>query len=627
MRNRKSPTKYFLGLYEKLIVEDVARFHGMSSLQRDFQEIENRVFHEGMSFMTKTMPSLAKAFDKALVDGRFTPVREFAHTCNTAYPQFLGSLFKRVFAHDGSVLPEPDIAAVKDIRQILYLVYKYEEAYDENTVSVFLDGFVSVDQSLGWETPALGLQQRQVVDLASTLLCELLRDFDPADIIPAHGPGSVATGENQWEKMNFKRRYACIDAVYPAYKYFYLNSMDLVTQLSKYKSLERLPSGISRVQLVPKDSRGPRLISMEPLEFQWFQQGLSRKLVKHIQSSPSTRGHVNFTDQSINRELARAGSCPGANIVTLDMKEASDRVSLWLVRELFARTSLLRYLEATRTEATELPTGVIHLYRKFAPMGSSMCFPIMSLVHWALSVSVLSVCSGLSVERAQSAVFVYGDDIVIKGEDHMPLITQFPHFMLKFNEGKCCTAGIFRESCGMDAVLGEPVVPLKIRTVVPNNPYDASGYLSYIEYCNTLWNDGYYSASEHIRSLLKLLYKKIPHVSEGSAVPGFYTRVIPPSNKEIFRHRWRKDYMRDEWYVPTVVSTKVCALPLREERFRFLLSRAERYRAEKLECFRSASVDGRVRVSIEPAASDSRVYTIPRRVKMSRGWAPYGSLS
>jgi hypothetical protein len=334
---------------------------------------------------------------------------------------------------------------------------------------------------------------------------------------------------------------------------------------------------------------------MEPLEFQWVQQGLSKAIVKWVEKHPMTRGHVNFEDQMVNRELALRGSM-SSDIVTLDMSEASDRVSLWLVNELFHGLPFLRHLLGTRTEATELPNKVVHLMAKFAPMGSALCFPVEALVHWSLATAALIVKDELSSKQALRAVYVYGDDIIVKGQNHEALFDTFPDFKLKFNIGKCCTTGSFRESCGMDAFLGQDVSVLKIKKLLPSRPYDATGYASYLEYCNRLWADAYYSTSCYVEDYLVRIYGKIPHVTKTSDVLGIVTPVLPPyEDPSTFQQRWNADLHVKEYKVRGLGTKK---------RYR-PLDRCEYHR--KMVTCHEEFVAG--------------VYTAPRSVKSKTRWS------
>lgn len=640
MRNRKSqikkvykkvqrakvdcPEDYFLDMYKALLQQDMVRHYGdPKSFERDFGTLKSRLGHEGLSYFTKTLPILAKALDSALTSGILTTPRNFKQASGKKFPAFLQVLFGLVFDKDGLLLVKPRIDAIKDLRQILYLCYKYEVDYDESVISDFLTNFKQVDIELGEEIPqTLSSIDFYVLDIARTLLSDLFSEgcITRDTCLPGHGPGAVATGEKNWEKMNFKRKYEKLHAQFPCYLFYYANAAALASDVAHYHSLEERQYGVSKVCLVSKDSRGPRMICMEPLEFQYIQQGLAKAIVSLTETHRLTRGRVNFENQEVNRTLALDGS-KSSNVVTLDMKEASDRVSTWLVRELFADTGIWPLLEATRTEFTRLPSGEEHRLRKFAPMGSALCFPIESLVHWSLAVSSLHVYEELPLDKAIRAIYVYGDDIVVKGENHESLMTTFPEFGLKFNEGKCCTSGIFRESCGMDAVLGSPVTPIKVKKAIPKNPYDAVGYVSYIALSNAMFRDAYYSTSEVVDEKLHSLYGEIPRASAYSAFPG----LVDPRSSGFprgstkwtkFQHRWNKDLQCTEYRVMKLKTEKLHAMEMAS------LSSEQRAKAiVEFDYSRDRSEYHRKMItnSNEFVAG---VYTIPHRVKLQLGWTP-----
>lgn len=596
----------FVTMYEALLLQDMVRHHGQLGFDRDFEYLRNRTKNEGYPFLAKTLPLLAKAVDTALVNGVFTCPPHFKKKRGTAYPLFLNGLLNKVFDPDGSITSEPDVCAVKDIRQCCYLLYKYEFGYAEEEERRVIDTFIKCDNELR-DLPYENLGEdhyiTHILEVAHTLLSDLLSDIDFDHIVPNHGPGAVASGEKNWEKMGFRYKWEPLHQQFPYYKYMVSNAMDLAANVRKYKSFEHKPkAGIAKIVLVPKDSRGPRLISMEPLEYQWIQQGVRKKLYSYIESHALTRGHVNFTDQRINQRLALTGSMSG-KIQTLDMKEASDRIQWRLVTKLFRDTSLLPAIDATRTRGTELPDRTL-FFNKFAPMGSALCFPIMALVHWALAVSTFNVIGGSTIKQALKSVYVYGDDIVIKSENHMLLYHTFPFFGMKFNEGKCCATGIFRESCGMDAVLGQDVSVTKVKKKLPKQTrgasYDAVAYVAYTDYCNQFWDNCYYSLSNVLRDLLDQTYGQVPEVRENADCPGLITRRWP---SEIFtlskpdKRRWRYNahLQRTESSVLKTRSVKKNVTCDRREYHRKLVTKGLEFRAG--------------------------VYTVPRSIKLIRGWS------
>lgn len=406
-------------------------------------------------------------------------------------------------------------------------------------------------------------ESREILEVSSYIIESIFRDFDPKDIVPRHGPGAVATGERLEEKWEFSRLYDKIHQTYPYYEYFIAGgAKELVDRLEWYKNLERLKDGRAKVVLVPKDSRGPRLISCEPLEFQWIQQGLGRKIVRTLEFPPGgtslTRGQINFTDQSINQKLALSSSLDGL-YATIDLKDASDRVSLALVQRLFKRKpDVLKAILACRTSSTALPDGRVVEFRKFAPMGSAMCFPIEALCFWVLLVAGTSRHFKLKQRDVGKTVFVYGDDIIIPTERAQFSIHTLERFGLKVNVSKCCIHGPFRESCGTDAFKGVKVTPIRLRTLWSGRKTDGSAYAAYTKIANALQSE-YKLCSDVIWNQLEKTYGKIPY---GTWRAGYPCRVVAcpdeaeDRNLQLFRSRRSRRYQRIEFKLP-ITSSRV----------------------------------------------------------------------
>jgi len=539
-------TKNSYSIYLEVVKElyrDIADCYSVTRrVQRtEINYIESRFSKEGISFLTKSLPLLGKAFDKAISSGTFLSVVGFTTDGGGRVPKFLGWLLRRVFDVHGYELDQPDPIAVKHFRQLVYLVYKLEIPYDRRTSEKVLQSFVSNDHGLpdkggtvafNHATNTYSLLSKlwasdNWLERARDLVSRVVSGLDPygAHIEPRHGPGAVATGESTIEKTKFSRIYSHLEQCYPFTEWFMFNMQhvaDARPDLDPRVSL--VDEATAKVVLVPKDSRGPRLISCEPLEIQWIQQGLGRALMSTIENHRLTRGHVNFTDQRINRDLAKLGS-KNQQWVTLDMKDASDLVSLELVKYLFSgHPKLLEALLATRSPSTRLPNGTVVRLKKFAPMGSALCFPVESLVFWALAVSAIRLNS--SYAESVRSVYVYGDDIIVRKKDYTILTQLFPVVGLKFNEAKCCTARFFRESCGCDAYDGIDVTPVRVKTVWSRRRSDPKCLESYSALSNALYEAGYFRTSEYLRTLIVDTYGRIPYVPAGQKHIG-ETKVSP----------------------------------------------------------------------------------------------------
>jgi len=401
-----------------------------------------------------------------------------------------------------------------------------------------------------------------VIRHAKRLVARVVGTIDPRGVFntPRHGPGAVSGGERGAEKMDFTVIYSELDRVFPYGEYFVFNSTHHADLLQESTPFSHQKTGTAKVVLVPKDSRGPRLISAEPKEYQWIQQGLRRVLEKAISESKFSSGMVNFVDQTINRDLALAAS-KGAPWVTLDMKDASDRVSCALVSALFPEP-WLTCLMASRSTHTRLPSGEVFEMRKFAPMGSSLCFPVESLVFWALSVAaILHKHPELTAFQAARRVYVYGDDLIVRIEDHDTVLHTLPLYGLMFNEAKCCTAGSFRESCGCDAFKGVDVTPLRIKSVWDRRI--GMSAVAYVELHNLACVRGLYNLADCIYDEVSQYYR-FPHSESADVgyvcwVDDRKTAVQRKLLNKRFKYRFgsprgRNDYQRHEIRCWTVCS-------------------------------------------------------------------------
>lgn len=530
------------------------------SMHKTTQKVVERVEREGRGFLTKALPRLGKSLDQALSGRVSFDAVGFQKLPNSSLPVLLGELFECVFAHDGWVLPKPSIQCIKSLRQFLYLFYKYELPYSPDEELQVLKSFVEVDNGLDrfnhfgdgcprlaipgkhschdcdqgnacpWgklEVPVTGYKEKPkdtvaVIKRARQLLAEVFRVFDREAIYPRHGPGSVSTKEERSEKYLFKVVSPRIASVYPVDAYFFA-SLGHVCDRHEWLQAIRLEERSAKVVLVPKDSRGPRLISEEPLEFQWIQQGLHRAMVDHVENHPLTRENVFFTDQGPNQLGALLGSqrefthvridgtryrywLVNGRYATLDLKEASDRVSLGLVRLLWPEP-LLEALMACRSLETTLPDGQKILLNKYAPMGSALCFPVMALTIWALLSA--AACDA----DARKSIHVFGDDVIVRSDQSVIAIQVLESFGLMVNKTKSYASGFFRESCGVDAYLGENVTPVRLHTVWTSTRR-ADVYESWISYANSFYRRRYFNLYDMIVTALTAVYGRIPTVEQ-----------------------------------------------------------------------------------------------------------------
>jgi len=527
-------------------------------------KVVSRLEREGLSFLTKTLPRLGKAFDRALSgEVQFDSAKyAFKSKPSSKLPIFMGELFELIFSHDGWVLPIPCVRSIKTIRQLLYLFYKLELPYDSDQEHDVISKFEQTEvdilpyhlvfselaDRLG-DTSSLD-QVRQVVKpdgaakiiyRARLLLLRLFSTFDHKDIYPRHGPGAVSTKEKLWSKYTWSNISPRIIESYPLDEYFYTSLGHVCDAYQEIQSLS-FKEDPAKVLLVPKDSRGPRLISCEPLAFQWIQQGLGRAIVRHVESHPLTRGFVNFTDQFPNRNGAKIGSISGG-YATLDLNEASDRVSVGLVRLLFPNP-LKEALLNCRSLSTVLPGGRELKLNKFAPMGSALCFPILALTCWALLAAGSSDADVFPNETSER-ILVYGDDVIVPTAHAANAIEHLERFGLKINRDKSCTSGFFRESCGMDAYRGVDVTPVRFRTVWSSTP-SPEVYTSWIAYANSMYALKYFETYESIVGGIFSIYGEVPSIDMALPCPSL---IEVPEAYRPKRRRTSLKLQKLEWRV------------------------------------------------------------------------------
>ena len=534
--------------------ENLARNHRYRSFvdDKDILVFRERVANEGLPFLTKVLPELGRALDTFHSTHEWPACPSFK-TDGRGFPMFLGKAID--FALEGNSV------AVDCVRQLSYVFYKLEVHHGELAINDFLERFIKTDRDLldidfdsgaQWSTSnarstGRGLSAvcstRGIVDEMARLIARVLCNTDPRDIRPCHGTGATACRTPNHKKWATLRYYPKLDQVYDYASLFFFNPTHLSDELDKLEQA-RTCDPRARVCLVPKDSRGPRVISCEPAELMFAQQGIMRKLYDTLETNNLTRGQINFTDQGINRELAYRASLDN-RMATLDLKDASDRVSLELIRRVFP-SNWLECLEACRSEETALPNGVIVKLNKFAPMGSSCCFPVEALVFWACAKATIRLLYGVTNRK----VYVYGDDIICDTMFAHDIMVGLESIGLLVNREKSYVDGPFRESCGGDYHNGYDVTPVRVRKV-------PSKVDTGLDTCADLINEfivkfGYESSRPIVSTIEEEVGFVFPRTE--MEVPLTIRATPSASNDVFFKKRFNKHLQREEYRVLTTAS-------------------------------------------------------------------------
>jgi len=300
----------------------------------------------------------------------------------------------------------------------------------------------------------------------------------------------------------------------------------LAEHAAEYKQMQREEFPVAKLIFVPKDSRGPRIISAEPLELQYMQQAMFKALTSHIERHSLTRGRVNFRDQSINGQLALSSSASGA-YATIDLSDASDRLSCALFRRIWPKRLHSKFL-ALRSHATRLPNGEELPLKKFAPMGSAICFPVEALTFWSICVAAL-IHSGLPLYRAAQCCFVYGDDLIVPSEHYNIVVDALESVDLKVNRSKSFNSGFFRESCGVDAFNGHQITPVRIKKFPGRRPSDGTAHAAWLAYAGHLLDLGAERAGMYCRQVVIDVLGNIPFTSQPVSYLSVVTHSMPPT--------------------------------------------------------------------------------------------------
>ena len=214
----------------------------------------------------------------------------------------------------------------------------------------------------------------------------------------------------------------------------------------------------NRLQTVPKNAKTERMIALEPTMNGYIQSGIAAVMTRKLK-----RVGVDLHDQTWNQELARLGAINGS-VSTVDLKSASDSVSLELVRALYP-PDWVEAFELCRSEVGVLPDGRVITYQKVSSMGNSFNFPVETMIFWALGQVA---CEWTRCNSNLTAT--YGDDIVVPTGATHTLLWLLDYFGFTPNVKKTHWKGEFRESCGKHYFRGLDVSPFYFREEVDSVP-------------------------------------------------------------------------------------------------------------------------------------------------------------
>jgi len=570
--------KSLMHLWREL-ANELASFCCTSAI-RDYKTVAERCKHEGVSFLTITLPAFAKDFERSLEQGKTDPTLFVGFRRRGGLPLFLGGFLDQVFDREtGVLLDDPSVDCILSIRQLTMLygkillecsdarkegaMRKYIEcendvrSADEATspelreefrrmaALIFGEVFQELDNEVYQYLVGPGVRTRNTYSTSEDF--EFLQWDEETILLPKHGPGATADrlkGNQKFDQVEWPVR---LNDLFP-FEEWVLPNVSYYEDLERVHFIEPEDERPVRVITVPKTLKTPRIIAVEPTCMQYMQQAFLRPLVQkleqgfcgqHSQRRPNLAfGFVGFRDQDPNRVMAAEGSFTGS-LATLDMSEASDRVSNQHVIDLLARwPSFASAVQAVRSTKADVPGfGVVPL-AKYASMGSALCFPMEALVF--TTIVFMGIQASLSTRFTRSdilalrgSVRVYGDDIIVPVDSVRSVIDHLEAFGLKVNVSKSFWNGKFRESCGGDFYDGTDVTPVRFRREFPTSRKHVSEVVSLVEFRNHMYERGFWKTASWLDNKIARVLPRFPIVEPTSSILGRRSVSFSPQAEKI----------------------------------------------------------------------------------------------
>nr|URG15622.1 MAG: RNA dependent RNA polymerase [Leviviridae sp.] len=514
------------------------------SATRDIKTVASRVEHEGLSFLAITLADFGKVIQKWLDQGFVVPsdCTSFRMNSRTGLPVFLQGFLGRVFDPcSGVLLDEPDIDAIFAIRELTLAFSKianpplkegptsdYQVVSRRREMQAMSD-FIQCEYEVKRSDSLLDTQflehfKRISAMLFGDLFAKVDRDIYWGRHVPKHGPGATADRLSSNGKYNLRTWPRRLEKVFPSHAFLSVNLHHEDTR----RGIDFVEPGEERpvrVVSVPKTLKTPRIIAIEPAAMQYAQQSVLRCILAAFREDDFLSRIIGFDDQDPNRSMAMRGSLRG-DLATLDLSEASDRVSNQHVRALLEDyPHLHEAVQACRSRKAEVPGyGVIRL-AKFASMGSALCFPMEAMVFATLIFMGIEQELSTPLDRRRllslrDQVRVFGDDLIVPRDNALSVVDALSTFGYKVNISKSFWTGRFRESCGREYYDGHDVSIVKVRHVLPTRRQDATEVISAVSLRNQLYWAGLWKTARWMDNYMRKTIKVFPNVAPSSPVLG-----------------------------------------------------------------------------------------------------------
>lgn len=488
--------------------------------------IVKRLQNEGAFVVMSLLPRFAKHLLACIEAGRWssfgTEIRE-RQGLPIIFRGYLLDIFK--LTPDGTyVLKDvPCPVALWAIRQVCEYTFKLSVPFTDDELARASEKFLELDEkvltSRDYDHNFIDLMRKRL----ETFYPEFCRiSLDRIAALAHPGPGTFSGSNSEYWMRNYQQ-----PAVRSRYSHLAFG-LRFNTAAPKALVSDCDPS-YSEVLFVPKDSRGPRVIVREPYDSLLFQMGFNTASSRALERDSHNR--INFKSQDINKNLAAKSSITRF-YATLDLKDASDSVSLAIVSHLFRYLPCHKALHLFRTRAAKLPTGAQIDLKKLSGMGSGFTFPTMALViHLAICTQV-SQDLRIPYRQCMKHCYVYGDDIIVPSNWWNSALIGLSKAGLVVNSEKSYVKGPFRESCGGDYLHGNDVAPvrLKLASADPNIVGETlrfgkvdGGVLCLERHARELVTKQLFMTASYIYTIIESFTGPLPLVTGDSHVLGRYT--------------------------------------------------------------------------------------------------------
>lgn len=263
------------------------------------------------------------------------------------------------------------------------------------------------------------------------------------------GPGSSrGTRHTDFVNKMFNSDLTCTNLM--LYKHYYSSLPERWRQAEDIRSTRHTIKVVngSSLSSVPKDASRNRIICTEPSLNMFYQLGakviIEDLLKKYYRFDISSQ-------PSINKNLACFGSMTG-KVATIDLKDASDMISLKLVEYLLPY-NVFHALMCVRSHTAQCDDQELNL-SMMSTMGNGFTFPLMTLLLYVLMEAYIEGQGGRLTYYREA---VFGDDIIISSRYYDGFCAFLESLGLVVNHSKSFSTGSFRESCGGDYYNGHDV--------------------------------------------------------------------------------------------------------------------------------------------------------------------------